>query len=519
MRHGSWAVWVASAGALLFSAGCNPPASEEEGFVVLDATARQAGLAVEVDGEAHAGPLPTLVPEGASVVIAGPERRQAIDVAPGELVSIHGPEGVVERGEPDRDRLRFRSAEGPARAFAERTGTRLVREEHGRFVLEGKDVLSIAGLFEEAHGIAGVEPFYAAPTAAGGRRATGAAEAPAPRSPEEIAAEDAALSALFAAEEAGLPTGDELRRARERIERDLELVMTMEGGRRVFVANQEIPVRVSVTNRAWTQHWLVKPDDGSEMGWREPYVFYTAQREVAPGVWQDVPRQSVSRCGNYDVQWDEDITALLPGASLSLDPRWLTPDRALDLEAAGKVRLYAHYQYSAGQERDGDFFGGSAVHVPRELEGVPPFELVSAPLEIEIQRPLDLALSTTGPLQPGEQTKMDEAFALSLSNRAGGAFPLPVREEDARVHFEIQGAGLRWGTGYNPAQIERGRGQDLAPGASVHVMAGPQSRADFSMPPGKATRSVQVRAVMFLWPFQDPRHREIKSNWVTATLE
>lgn len=120
------------------------------------------------------------------------------------------------------------------------------------------------------------------------------------------------------------------------------------------------------------------------MGRREPYLHLTAQQEETPGIWVDVPPKQFSRCGNYDEAWDKDLVKLPPGGTLKLE--WLVPPAyTLNLPKAGRVRIYAHYKYGAGKEPGGFF--GSRVRVPPELEGVPAYEIVSPPVEIQIVQP------------------------------------------------------------------------------------------------------------------------------------
>jgi len=498
MRRGSLLAPVL----LLLLSGCSAPGAGGEGYVVIDAAARRAGLAVEVDGEALSGLLPVAVAPEALAVLAGPERREALAVAPGELVFVRGKGGTLERGTADPDQLGVRGSEGPVRALADRIGARAIPEGGDRFLLRGMDVLPIAALFEEPKGILATLPVYVG--SAGEKTAT---------------EDEAALAAFLEAnsEDNALGVGASLEeQRRERIEQDLGIQLSL-SGRRVFEPGQPIPVRAMLVNRGLGRRWVVEPGDGSDMGWREPYVYFTARREQAPGVWVDVEVERYSRCGNFDHRWDQAVVALGPGGTLAID-RWLiAPDRGLELQIPGRVRLYAHYKYRAGKF-DSTFQG--SVAVPPELEGTPAFELVSAPLEIQIERPLDVVLSAKGQaaIQPGAD--LDSLFAITLSNRSGAAIPVPGPGEEMNVHFEVRSARLSWWQArrYSPL-LGAGRGQALRPAQEIALSASGDVAEGEGAPGFRQPLKVQVRAEVSLWKYDDPRRREVKSNWVEATME
>lgn len=164
----------------------------------------------------------------------------------------------------------------------------------------------------------------------------------------------------------------------EQIEQDLVLQVELETPRTITPGGR-IDLDVFLVNEsAQHEYPVVKMGDGSEVGWREPHVYFTASRKGNDGAWKDVPPAKYGRCGVYDPDWQKDIVQLGPGDNINLE--WLPPPSLmLDLREPGLVRLYVHYQYGAGTSTRGQTpvnLGGMA--------GIPAFEVVSAPVEIEI---------------------------------------------------------------------------------------------------------------------------------------
>lgn len=123
----------------------------------------------------------------------------------------------------------------------------------------------------------------------------------------------------------------------------------------------------------WT-HRVVKPNDGSESGWREPEIYF--EREV-DGKW--VRGGKPGRCGMFASDWQKDIIDLKPGDTLVLEG-YLPLDMSFGLTKPGKAKLRAVYVYAGG-------------FVPRDPDGkldpgpmgkTPAFTLVSEPVVVEI---------------------------------------------------------------------------------------------------------------------------------------
>jgi hypothetical protein len=380
---------------LLLAAACGPGAADE-GFVLLDPQARKQGFAVEVDGEARSTPLPIAVPlsETAPIVLTGPERREALDLAPGELAYIRGDSGVITLGTPDPDQIRVRGDEASVRAFASRVGVSPAADGPSRWLLKGDDILPITALFNDADAkdLFSSAPVFLEvkaderPDLAGALAAARGAGGPGDAFVIEDRAEAKELQEFFAAKANGTAgrAPEELARERADIERDLEIKLSVERTRKIQEVDL-IDLRATLVNRGLSARWLVKPDDGSSVGWREPYVFYKVEFEAQPGVWVDAPKEQFGRCGNYDVRWDEDLVALEPGGVMPLEREIIPLNHKYNLQTPGRYRITAHYQYKGGTEGRGlHAFSGETVQIPPELFGVPSFEVVSNPVEITV---------------------------------------------------------------------------------------------------------------------------------------
>ncbi len=134
---------------------------------------------------------------------------------------------------------------------------------------------------------------------------------------------------------------------------------------------ERVRLRGLLTNRSRNSMLVVKPGDGSESGWREPYVYYSARRWT-DGRWQEVERQPIGRCGLYNADWTKDVVTLKPGQSLELGD-WL-PDLESSFKLTpGKYRFCLHYRYSQGGNKESK----AGFPVPTSLKGVSPYEVRS----------------------------------------------------------------------------------------------------------------------------------------------
>jgi hypothetical protein len=120
---------------------------------------------------------------------------------------------------------------------------------------------------------------------------------------------------------------------------------------------------------------VVKPNDGSESGWREPEIYF--EREV-DGKW--VRGAKPGRCGLYARDWQNDIVYLNPGEALALEG-YLPVDMSFGLARPFKAKVRAVYVYRGGLGSK----GGDAKPEPGPMGKMPPFTLFSEPVEIDLK--------------------------------------------------------------------------------------------------------------------------------------
>lgn len=203
--------------------------------------------------------------------------------------------------------------------------------------------------------------------------------------------------------------------SRQQIERDLALVAKIRAAS-PFDTTEPIQVDVWIENRSETDTYpLVKPGDGSEVGWREPFVFYTAEAKSGNGKWRTIKQASLLRCGNYDSDWQKDVVQLAPGQKLTIGGGIPTPNAMLEFHDGEQIRLQVHYAYRQGRgiRTSGE---GSKVDT-RQMGDTPAFELVSAPVEFAIHDDFALIVTPRRSIKAGTTADLSELVDVVLENR------------------------------------------------------------------------------------------------------
>jgi hypothetical protein len=168
-----------------------------------------------------------------------------------------------------------------------------------------------------------------------------------------------------------------------------------------------------VNESSHTTFRVVKPGDGSDAGWREPYVYLTSQVQNATDSATDVLLRGIGRCGNYSPNWLPDVVDLAPGQSIPL--QWFHCPETCPI--AQRVSL--HYEYRARPATRGTGSDDERPLEPLEngglgrMLGCAPFHVESDPLSIE--------------LEADEATKEQIESALRLRLR--------LSTDGARVHW------------------------------------------------------------------------------------
>lgn len=299
-----------------------------------------------------------------------------------------------------------------------------------------------------------------------------------------------------------------------KIERDLVLDVERKTPKTIQ-PGEPIILEMALVNRSKTQtRPVVKPGDGSSVGWREPHVFYTARRKTETGNWVDVPQANSERCGLYDADWQKDVTKLEPGERLELK-KWISqPYGMLEYQEPGRHRLYVHYQYEAGRRKR-----GKPPADLGEMEGVPAFEIVSEPIALEVVRPLDVVVKAKSPLKVKTKTKLSDIFDVKLINRSKKPLEVqsPTLHGDARLRLEIEGK-FGWHPDISEQETKQGIEKTLKPNESVSILcAGGFNNGLDGTWKYPVEEVVKVRAI---YHASTSKHGAvIKSDWIDVKVE
>jgi hypothetical protein len=177
------------------------------------------------------------------------------------------------------------------------------------------------------------------------------------------------------------------------------------------------------------------------MGWREPYVYFTAERVTADGEWVPAERERYSRCGVFDGDWHKDVVDLKPGERLRLGP--LHGPIPPEFQLPGRVRVFGHYAYRAAGGKRGL---PRPVELRGRMRGVPLFELTSEPIEFEVFRPLDVRVRVKGPMKANVEHRLSDVLDVTVVNLTPAAVPLsdPSGYPSPHLAFELDGTLGGW---------------------------------------------------------------------------
>src|SRR5688572_4357625 len=103
----------------------------------------------------------------------------------------------------------------------------------------------------------------------------------------------AVLSVFFACADL---TAAERALSRQQIEKDLALQVVLKSPTTIQVG-EHVDVSIVLRNLSPdTGYSIITPGDGSETGWREPYVYFTATLDTGNGISKPVPAARYARC-------------------------------------------------------------------------------------------------------------------------------------------------------------------------------------------------------------------------------
>ena len=237
-----------------------------------------------------------------------------------------------------------------------------------------------------------------------------------------------------------------------------------------FLPGQAIPMEVELLNVSKARAYLVvKPGDGSESGWREPHVYYTADRSGADGGWTRMEPTPILRCGLYDNKWQKDVVPLKPGENLPLKDWLMPPGSAFEFQQAGRYRIRAHYAYRGGQG------GKGAASRPAEdvggMKGIAPFEIVSSPVEIAVKRPLNVTLKVRRNLIADQPARLSDLLDIAVGNDSDKPINAahPTLSAEGRLTLQMR-AELGWGPTLDKQDNPHAATMDIQPGQSVSLL-------------------------------------------------
>lgn len=236
---------------------------------------------------------------------------------------------------------------------------------------------------------------------------------------------------------------------REALERDLVIEATL-ASPKVIQPGEPVRVRSRLVNRSKTVTYkVVRPGDGSESGWREPHVFFTAETIAKDGARTKVPEAGLGRCGLYDANWHDEVVELAPGKSLDLYNWMPTAHLHLLFQHEGTVELKLHYRYTAGAASKGrESLDGPVPQGAGPMKGTPAFEVISAPVRFQVTRLMDIRLEITKPMIVGKEMKLSEIAKLHIENRSND--PVPVSGSEVTIELLQPGGATAFFTSFAP---------------------------------------------------------------------
>jgi hypothetical protein len=180
---------------------------------------------------------------------------------------------------------------------------------------------------------------------------------------------------------------------------------------------------------------VVKPGDGSEVGWRDPYIYLTAEQLTVEGKWVPVEKGGYARCGLFASGWEQDVVELKPGEKLVLD--WW-PVSNFVLQYPARVRLSAHYEYRASSGKRGE---PRPVAERGKMGDTPLFAIKSEPVEFEVVRPLDLKIKVKRPLKVGVEQKITDVIEVTVTNTTDRPITVTSPTQTADARLSLRGGG------------------------------------------------------------------------------
>jgi hypothetical protein len=292
----------------------------------------------------------------------------------------------------------------------------------------------------------------------------------------------------------------------------LKLVAELKSGKTIEAGTNPWIVLSLANTSASVTYPVVKPGDGTCFGWRDPYVYFTAERLAADGRWVPVERAPFIRCGIFDENWPKDVVDLKPGERLALEHPCTIP---LDFQRPGRVRMVGHYAYRATGGKRG---GPRPEDLRGRMAGVPLFEVTSEPVEFEVIRPLDVRIRVKRPMKAQVEQRLSDVMDVIVVNLTSGEVPFA----GTVVWLDLKGTYAGWRPSYREASGAsnsfsgwyRKPSATLPAGGEVSLFGPDRVDGTWTYP---VAETIRVRAVIHTQSGQSLA--EVRSEWVEVQIE
>jgi hypothetical protein len=297
---------------------------------------------------------------------------------------------------------------------------------------------------------------------------------------------------------------------RQQIEADLRIHVEFKGDKTMQAGTLPLVSATLVNTSKKVTHRVIKPGDGSDVGWREPHVYWTATIDRGDGKWVDVPKADYGRCGLFGGDWPKSAIRLAPGEKIPLNQEPL-----LEFQQAGRVRLRAHYSYEEGRGK----LSRSRV-APERLDvliGVPAFEIVSEPVEFTVIRPLDVRVKVKRPLRAQQPIRLSELLEITLVNQSMEAIECssPTLHAEARLDLQIRGEYGGWRPRLSEQRSAYGIRRTLKAGEALPLLGA----TEFANGLDGTWEYPEAGKVLLRAAYSTSARASIQSDWVEVRVE
>ena len=142
----------------LLAAGCSGASGTQNGYLLLDQAARQAGIRVEAAGYSGTPLLPLALRTDERVTLAGAAGRLPIDLRAGTLAWVRGAEAAIDWAPVDAETLIVEAPDAAAHELANLLAAESGVREDGRWRLHAPELLERATFLAPPDGIVDVQP-------------------------------------------------------------------------------------------------------------------------------------------------------------------------------------------------------------------------------------------------------------------------------------------------------------------------------------------------------------------------